>query len=81
MTAPIADTFYPVAIPENSPQARFEQASYPYKDKVKKLITIIATSMLISGAANTGLAEQFIVTLEHPLLASDRALRASLRLV
>jgi polyphosphate kinase 2 (PPK2 family) len=36
MTAPIADTFGPVDIPENSPQARFEQASYPYKDKMKK---------------------------------------------
>lgn len=37
--------------------------------------------MLISGAASTVLAEQFIVTLEHPLSANDRALRASLRLV
>ena len=48
---------------------------------MKKLVTIIAASVLIAGIANTAQAEQFVVTLETPLLGNDAALRESLRLV
>ena len=48
---------------------------------MKKLATIIAASVLISGIANTAKAEQFIVMLEKPLSGNDAALRDSLSVV
>ena len=48
---------------------------------MKKLATIIAATILISGIANTAQAEQFIVMLEKPISGNDLALRESLSVV